>query len=92
MALRHKSAIKRHRQSLKRAARNKAVRTHIKHVLRAVRESIAQGNAALALEKLRVAMKTLDKAVTKGVLHRNNASRRISRLSQQIARLQQQVA
>ncbi len=92
MALRHKSAIKRHRQSLKRAARNKAVRTRVKHVLRELRETIAQGNVAAAEEKLRLAMKTLSKAVSKGVLHRNNASRRIARLSQRVARLRQQAA
>jgi small subunit ribosomal protein S20 len=89
LALRHKSAIKRHRQSLKRAARNKAVRTRIKHVLRELRETIARGDLPAAEEKLRLAVKTLTKAVSKGVLHRNNASRRISRLSQRVARLRQ---
>jgi small subunit ribosomal protein S20 len=92
VALRHKSAIKRHRQSLKRYARNKAIRTRVRHVLRELRETIAKGERAAAEEQLRLAMKTFTKAVSKGVLHRNNASRRISRLSQQVARLQSSAA
>ncbi len=87
MAVRHKSAIKRHRQSVKRTARNQTVRTHLRHVVRELRETIASHDAAKAATQLRAVMKTLDKAVTKGVLHRNAASRRIARLSQQIAAL-----
>jgi small subunit ribosomal protein S20 len=87
LAQRHKSAIKRHRQSETRAARNQVVRTHVRRVVRELRETIEDKDAAKAESILRTVMKTVDKAVTKGVLHRNNAARRISRLSQQVAQL-----
>jgi len=89
LAQRHKSAIKRHRQNLKRQARNQVIRTHVRRVVRQLRETIAQKDPAAAETQLQSVMKTIDKAVTKGVLHRNNASRRISRLSHQIAQLKQ---
>lgn len=87
MAQRHKSAIKRHRQSLKRAERNRAIRTRVRHAVRELRETIENKDAATAETQLRSVMKVLTKAVTKGVLHRNNASRRVSRLSHQVAAL-----
>jgi small subunit ribosomal protein S20 len=80
LAQRHKSAIKRHRQNVKRQTRNQVVRPP-------VREVIAKKDSATAETMLRATMKTIDKAVTKGALHRNNASRRISRLSSQVAAL-----
>jgi small subunit ribosomal protein S20 len=87
LAQRHKSAIKRHRQSETRAARNQIVRTHVRRVVRELRETIASKDAAKAQTMLPEVMKTVDKAVTKGVLHRNNAARHISRLSRQVALL-----
>lgn len=87
MAQRHKSAIKRNTQSVKRAARNQVVRTHVRRVVRELRETIASKDVAAAESQLRSVMKTVDKAVTKGVFHRNNASRRIARLSRQVAAL-----
>lgn len=87
MAKRHRSAMKRHRQSLKRRARNQVVRTRVRKVLRALRETIARREVEAAETQLRTVMRTLDRAVTKGVLHRNNASRRIARLSSQVATL-----
>jgi small subunit ribosomal protein S20 len=77
----HKSALKRHRQSVTRAARNQAIRTRLRHLLRAVRTAVTERNAAVASESLASATRALDKAVTKGVVHRNSASRRIARLS-----------
>lgn len=87
MAQRHKSAIKRHRQNIKREARNQTIRTNVRHTVRDLREIIAKKDLATAEAKLRSVMATVQKAATKGVLHRNNASRRIARLSQQIAAL-----
>ena len=63
------------------------MRTRVRHVVRELREVIASKDTAKAETMLRDTMKTVDKAVTKGVLHRNNAARRISRLSQQVAAL-----
>jgi small subunit ribosomal protein S20 len=87
LAQRHKSAVKRNRQNVKRQARNQIVRTRVRHAVRELREVIEKKDSATAETMLRDTMKTLDKAVTKGVLHRNNAARRISRLSQQVAAL-----
>jgi small subunit ribosomal protein S20 len=87
LAQRHKSAVKRKRQNVKRQARNQIVRTHLRHAVRELREVIGKKDSAQAETMLRDTMKTLDKAVTKGVLHRNNAARRISRLSRQVAAL-----
>lgn len=79
--------MKRHRQSVKRAARNHVVRTHVRHAVRELRTVIAGKDSTAADTQLRTVMKTLGKAVTKGVLHRNNAARRIARLSRQVAAL-----
>ncbi len=77
----HRSAIKRHKQSEKRRLRNQAIKSSIKTATKKVREAIKRGNAEEVRALLRDATVLLDKAVTKGVLHRNNASRRISRLT-----------
>jgi small subunit ribosomal protein S20 len=87
LATRHKSAIKRHRQSVKREERNTAIRTRVRHIVRETREVIAGKEPAPAADQLRLAIKALSKAASKGVLHRNNAARRISRLSKQVAAL-----
>ncbi|MBI3752647.1 MAG: 30S ribosomal protein S20 [Deltaproteobacteria bacterium] len=77
----HKSAIKRNRQNLKRRARNIAVESAIKTAIRHVKENITKGDKENAAASLAKAVRLLDKAVSKGTLHRNNASRKISRLS-----------
>jgi len=78
----HKSAIKRHRQSLTARARNRMVKTRVKNVIKAVHEAVASKDPGKAQEALKAATSVLDKASTKGVLHWRNASRRISRLAQ----------
>ena len=83
----HASALKRHRQIVKRTQRNVALRTRLRHLVRAVRAAVAGNDAAEATEKLGHATKALDKAVTKGLIHRNNASRRVSRLSHAVSQL-----
>jgi len=87
VAQRHQSAIKRHRQSVKRHARNQMIRTRVRHTIRDLREIIENQDVAAAETKLRAVMATVEKAVTKGVLHRNTASRYLSRLSHQVAAL-----
>ena len=77
----HPSALKRHRQSVKRRLRNQAVRTQLRHLVRAVRAAIAVRDSKQAADSLSRATRALDKAVTKGVLHRNTAARKISRLA-----------
>jgi len=83
----HPSALKRHRQSEKRRIRNQAVRTHVKHLVRVVRAAIAARDAPQAADTLARAARALDKAVTKGVLHRNTAARKIARLAHAVHEL-----
>jgi small subunit ribosomal protein S20 len=83
----HASALKRHRQTEKRTIRNQALRTRLRHFVRAVRQAVARKDAAAAEETLRRATRALDKAVTKGLIHRNNASRRVSRLSHAVSQV-----
>ena len=77
----HPSAEKRHRQSLRRAARNQAVRSHVRTAVKKARQAVDGGDKQAVAEAVKSASRTLDKAVAKGVLHRNNAARRISRLA-----------
>ena len=81
--IRHKSAEKRARQEKKRRARNVSIKsntkTSVKAVLKAVEEK--SGNAA---EVLQSAAATLDKAAAKGIIHKNTASRKISRLTKKV--------
>jgi small subunit ribosomal protein S20 len=78
------SALKRHRQSEKRRLRNQAVKSRLRNLIRAVRAAVASNDAAAAGETLARATRALDKAVTKGVVKRNNASRRIGRLAKAV--------
>lgn len=84
MAVVHKSAIKRARQSLKRHQRNKAMIHSTKTIAKKVKAAIADNNKEGAQSLLREATSSLHKAVTKGALHRNTASRRISRLAAKV--------
>jgi len=83
----HPSAQKRHRQSVKRQARNTAIRSRVRTSVRRLREAIAAGNATEAAERLASATRVINKAATKGVLHRNTASRKISRLTLAVRKL-----
>lgn len=77
----HKSALKRHRQSIKRNLRNNMVRTRIKNVVKEVRAAVEANDTELAATSLRRATSILDKAATKKVIHARTAARRIARLS-----------
>jgi len=80
-----RSAQKRSLQAEKRRLRNVKVRTRVKSAVKKVRELVAQGDAAGAKAALLVASKALDSAASKGVLHQNAASRRVSRLAHAVA-------
>jgi len=82
----HPSAQKRHRQSLKRQARNRAIKTRVRTAAKQALEAI-QGNDKQAGEiAVRNAMKVLSKAASKGTIKRNTASRKIARLSRRLHR------
>jgi small subunit ribosomal protein S20 len=78
------SAIKRIKQSLKRNIRNKAVRTAIKTQIKKVESAITSGNKEDAGKVLIEAIKTIQEAASKGVIHKNNASRKISNLTKKV--------
>ena len=63
-----------------------AVRTGLKGAVKKVREALEKGDAAGAKAALKAAEKAIDGAASKGVLHRNTASRRISRLAHAVAK------
>ncbi len=77
----HKSALKRARQTIKRTERNRFYRTRIKNLTRAVREAVAAGDSAKAQEAFKEANKNLHAYVSKGVLKKNTAARKVSRLA-----------
>lgn len=73
-------AKKRLRQSFVRRDRNKAIKTAMRSQIRKVRESVAAGDFSAAEEQLRIAVKRLDRAGSKNIIHRNTAARTKSRL------------
>ena len=77
----HKSALKRHRQSLVARARNRAIKTQVKNAIKAVRAAIETKDATQAATALAQATSVIDKASTKSVLHWRTAARQVSRLS-----------
>ncbi len=88
----HKSAIKAHKQSLKRVLRNKATKSKIKTFTKKVEELVKLNDLANATPALRIAESTIMKAVTKKVLKLNTASRKVSRLAHKVKSLEKSVA
>ena len=79
-----KSQIKRIRTNEKARQRNKAVKSELKTYVRRVREAVAGGDKDAANAALAVAARKLDKAVSKGVIHANQAANRKSALSKAV--------
>lgn len=82
-----KSQIKRNRTNEKAHERNKAVKSEVRTAIRQTRSAISAGDKATAEAALKNASKKLDKAVGKGVLHKNNAANRKSSLAKQVVAL-----
>ncbi|WP_028651185.1 30S ribosomal protein S20 [Nocardioides halotolerans] len=82
-----KSQIKRNKQNEKRHERNKAVKTGLKTAVRKFREAADSGDAAQAKALAQDAAKKLDKAASKGVIHKNQAANRKSAIAQKAASL-----
>ena len=80
-------AKKRARQIERRTAVNKARKSRIRTFLRAVEEAIASGDKAAATTALRAAQPELMRGVTKGIFHKNTASRKVSRLASRVKAL-----
>lgn len=83
----HKSAEKRIRQTIKRTGRNRYYRTRIKNIIKAVRESVAANDLPKAQEALKIANKELHKFVSKGIVKKNTAARRVSRLNASVKKI-----
>jgi small subunit ribosomal protein S20 len=83
----HESAKKRNRQTIKRTARNRHVRTTVRTFVKRVRVAIDAKDKKAATTALEAAVKGIDGAVIKGVFHRKTGSRYISRLTAQVQAL-----
>ena len=80
-----KSQIKRNKTNEKARQRNVAVKSALKTAVRRFREAAATGDAAAATTALQTASKALDKAVSKGVIHKNQAANRKSGMAKKLA-------
>jgi small subunit ribosomal protein S20 len=84
----HASAKKRVRQTVKRTARNRHIRTNVRTCVKRVRTAIEAGDSAAAKKALIEAISRIDGAVSKGIYHRKTGSRYIARLTHQVNSLQ----
>ena len=82
-----KSQIKRIRTNEKRHLRNQSVKSKLKTLVRKTREAVEAGDKELAIESLKTASRKLDKAVSKGVIHKNQAANRKSKLAKRVSSL-----
>ena len=80
----HKSALKRNRQSLVRRARNRVNKTKVKTAIRAVNEAIENQSVEEAQTALKAAIPVIQRAASKGTLHKRTASRKVSRLTKRV--------
>ena len=80
----HKSAIKRHKQSLVRKERNKAVKTSLRTASKRVEASVTGTDNVDAATQLQLAIKAFDRAASKGVIHKKTAARNKSRLTKKL--------
>ena len=83
-----KSQIKRNKQNEKAHQRNKAVKSELRTYVRKFREAVEAGNPEEATAAMRAASRKLDKAVSKGVIHRNQAANRKSAIAKRLSELQ----
>ena len=83
----HRSAEKRVRNTAKRTAINKARRSQLRSAIRAVEEALASGDKKAATAALKAAEPQIMRGVSKGVIHKNTGSRKVSRLSARLKAL-----
>lgn len=81
----HKSAIKRHRQSLKKRDQNRNIKSAVRTSVKNTKEALETGDAKEAQILLKKAISTITKAGVKGSIHKKNAARRVSRLAKKVA-------
>ena len=83
----HASALKRARQNEVRRIRNKSYKTRVKKVVKEVRTAIAANSVDQAQQSFKAAVSVLQKTASKGVIHKNQASRKIARLARGLNRI-----
>ena len=82
----HESALKAHRQNIKRRERNRQFRTRLRSALRDIRAAIDAGNASDVKDALRQTISLVDKMAGKGLIHRNTAGSYKSRLAARVTK------
>jgi small subunit ribosomal protein S20 len=80
----HKDAIKRMKQNERLRARNRHYRSRMRNQVKRVRDAVASGDTAAAAEQLRAAVSVIHRVAGKGIIHRNQAARRIQRLNKAV--------
>ena len=83
----HPSALKRARQNEVKRVRNKSYKTRVKKAVKEVRTAVAANSADQAQKNFKEAVSVIQKTASKGVIHKNQASRKISRLARRLNRL-----
>lgn len=83
----HKDAIKRNTQNIRRRARNRHYRSMMRNRIKAVHGAVESGDVDSAQAALKDAMSTIHRVASKGIIHRNQAARRISRLNKMVKTL-----
>ena len=86
MAKRNKSALKANRQNIKRREHNRALRARLRTGLKSIRKSLDAKDVAGAKKALQSLQSLVDKMATKGIIHKNTASRYKSRLAARISK------
>ncbi len=79
-----KSAKKRVKIAITRTERNKSIRSKVKTAIKKVDSAVVAADKELAIASLKLAIVEISKAASKGVYHKNNAARKISRLSKSV--------
>jgi small subunit ribosomal protein S20 len=82
----HESALKAHRQNIKRREHNRQLRTRLRSALRDIRAAIDTNDPAKVKDALRQTISLVDKLAGKGLIHRNTAARYKSRLASRVTR------
>jgi small subunit ribosomal protein S20 len=82
----HESALKAHRQNIKRREHNRQLRTRLRSALRDIRAAIDTNDPAQVKDALRQTISLVDKLAGKGLIHRNTAARYKSRLAGRVAK------
>lgn len=85
MATRHASAVKAHRQTIKRTEHNRALRSKLRTALKSIRAAIDTGDTTAAKSALRQTVSLIDKMSGKGIIHDNAAGRYKSRITKRLA-------